>query len=349
MYMSTIKIGVSKFRNDNGISCYMNSILHILQQLPSFYNYLISNQNIKEVTFRELAKLFKFSHENDNMNITPASFKNVIGNKNSMWKELEQQDSQEFLIFLISELECELGNKVNFISNTNFKMDNQDSLANNIYGIVAIQKYHENIKNNYSQIKELFIGSTSINLICEFCKTKSPNFEDFITLSVDIPNVIEDLSLNECLKHSFKNEKLDNKNKVHCEFCGLKSKSTKENKLWKSPKILIIHIKRFKFNDYGIQTAKITKKINYPLDLNIDFLFDNLSPNKKNSKYKLLGVNIHEELAYKSIDVGHYVSYVKNIHDNKWYLFNDACEPIKIKKTNLQNKNAYMLFYERMN
>jgi ubiquitin C-terminal hydrolase len=367
--MSTIKLGISKYRNNDGISCYVNSILHIMQQLPLFSDYLISgkflniiknkinnNINIKTFVIYELYRLFKLSYENDNINITPDTFKKLIGTKNEIWAELEQQDSQEFYIFLISQLEEDLGIDVEFIPNINFskiesdKLESDklesDKLESEIYKLLFLRKYYDNVKNNFSIIKELFIGSTSSNIICEFCKSCSPNFEDFITLSIDLPNTTKNLSLNECLEYTLKDEQLDKNNKIYCEFCGLKNKSTKQIKLFKTPTILAIHLKRFKVNNYGIQTAKITNNITYPIEnFNIEKFFDKDSPYKETSKYNLVGVNIHEELAYKSVDVGHYTSIVKNRYDNKWYLFNDSNEPKKLDIKKVQNKNAYMLFY----
>ena len=100
----TIKIGISKYRNDNGISCYINSILHILQQLPIFSDYLVTGKflddlsidikndtsKLNDLVIYELSRLFKFSHENDNSTITPITFKKLIGTKNFMWAELSQ-------------------------------------------------------------------------------------------------------------------------------------------------------------------------------------------------------------------------------------------------------------------
>jgi hypothetical protein len=186
-------------------------------------------------------------------------------------------------------------------------------------------------------------------IICNFCKTYTPTFENFITLSVDIPlKLAQIISLNDCLKYTFKNEIFDKDNQVNCDFCGIKNKSTKQNKIWKSPKILIIHFKRFKVNDYGYNASKITNQIIYPInDFDIKKYFDKYSPHKNNSKYDLIGINIHQEFSHKSIDIGHYISIVKNRYNNEWYLFNDSNEPIKVNLSELQNKNAYMLFYFR--
>ena len=357
----SIEIGISKFKNDNGISCYMNSILHILQQVPYFSDYIVlesylddlKNKDVELSNFivYELYRIMKLSYENDNINITPHTFKKLLAKKNPMWGELVQQDSQEFLIFIITKLEEELGNKIDFVPGRKdfltekkdfLTIENEKILPSDIYKICGLDKN----KKDFSIIRELFIGSITTKFICEYCNSHAPLFENFITLSLDIPlhKDKEVYTLNDCMEHTFQDEKLDKHNKLNCDFCGIKNKSTKQIKLWKTPKILIIHFKRFKMNNYGQQVAKITNEILYPSKkLNLSEYHHENSPYKDNCIYDLFGINIHKELLHNSVDVGHYVSVVKNRYNNKWYLFNDACEPKQIKHK--QNKNAYMLFY----
>lgn len=354
-----IELGISKFRNDNGISCYINSILHILQQIPYFVDYIItesfienlsSNIELKDLVVYELYRILKLSCTNDNINITPSSFKKLIAKKNFIWGEQNQQDSQEFLIFMISQMEEELGNPIQFIpGRTDFlNYENESITKNDIYNICGLERNHK----SFSIIRELFIGSFSSNIICKYCKSHAPMFENFITLSLDIPLELKQkyYTLNECIKYTLRNEKFDADNKVNCDFCGIKNRSIKQLRLWKTPKILIIHFKRFKMNEYGQQVAKITNQISYPIkNLNLSKYFDLNSPFKNDVSYDLIGINVHEELMHKSVDVGHYTSVVKNRYDNKWYKFNDSQEPYHLKNTNLQNKNAYMLFYIKKN
>jgi len=356
--MSKIELGISKFRNDNGISCYINSILHILQQLPYFSDYIITEKYVDDFKIKnlemktsvtyELFRIFKLSHENDNINITPSSFKKRIAKKNYMWGEIAQQDSQEFLIFMISQLEEELGNSIEYIPGRKdfLNSDNEVITKNDIYTLCGLERN----KKDFSIIKELFLGSISSNIICQYCESHAPSFENFITLSLDIPLELNKrlVSLHDCLRHTLKDEKFDADNKVNCDFCGIKNKSTRRIKLWKTPKILIIHFKRFKTNEYGQQVNKITNQIIYPINnLDISDYFDENSPYKDKSKYDLLGINVHEELMHKSTEFGHYISAIKNKYNNKWYIFNDSCEPHHLKQDQLQNTNAYMLFYIR--
>ena len=115
--------GVCKYKNIMGITCYMNSILHILQQLPYFTIFIYdmmfeknlkkkllssNNSDIQKYLIYQLYKLFKLSLDNDDSVITPYGFKQFICTKNSIWSELNQQDSEEFFSFLISLLGVKL-------------------------------------------------------------------------------------------------------------------------------------------------------------------------------------------------------------------------------------------------
>jgi ubiquitin C-terminal hydrolase len=206
---------------------------------------------------------------------------------------------------MITKLEEELGNKIDFITGRKdfLNIENQKITPTDIYQICGLDRN----KKEFSIIRELFIGSITSSIVCEYCNSHAPSFENFITLSLDIPleNNKEKYTLTECMDYTFKDEKFDKHNKANCDFCGIKNKSTRKTKLWKTPKILIIHLKRFKMNEYGQQVAKITNQIQYPIkELNLNDYYHENSPYKNNSMYDLIGVNIHEELLHKSLKEG---------------------------------------------
>ena len=145
-------------------------------------------------------------------------------------------------------------------------------------------------------------------------------------------------------------EQLDADNKMNCEMCGLRNRGHSQCLLWKTPKILVLHIKRFLVNSFGIPTQKITNNVEYPItNLDLEKYFDPTSPFKSSSKYDLIGINIHQAFGFGgNINSGHYTSIVKNIMNNKWYLYNDSNQlKMAYTKEHLQNQNAYMLFYYR--
>lgn len=359
METTKTKYGICRFSNISGVTCYMNSILHILQQIPIFADYIYTasfsdqlrnncnneEEMIKSKVSYELYRLFSASMNNDDIAIKPTSFRNIIGLKNDIWTEISYQDSQEFLNFLISTLEEEIGTKVTFIPKY---VDNNYSSYLNLLSTMAWQKFQE---KEYSPLKDIFNGMTLIQSRCNCCSNITSNFEPFTTLQVAIPNNdnTQKFTIFECLNHLVKEEQLDKDNMYCCEMCGLKNKGHKKSFLWRTPKVLIIHINRFKVNNFGIKTQKLINQIEYPIyDFNVSEYIHPKSPFKNKCNYDLIGVNLHKEFGFSGVNAGHYTSLVKNRLDNNWYLFNDEHEPVKAtKKEHLQNRNAYLLFYYR--
>lgn len=372
-------VGVSKYKNMMGVTCYMNSILHILQQIPSFMEYILQakfrNTIIKKIGYKkiqnpelntedflknfvifELFRLFKTSHENDDSIITPTTFKTLIGEKNDMWNEYNHQDSQEFFNFLISQLEEEVGMKTEFIPgfNTNLfdKLNSIDYNIDNILSTISTKKYYS---KEYSPLINLFNGMTENNKKCMCCNSKSIGFEPFLTLGLSVPiknkqDMERDIDIYECLNNLVLEEQLDINNKINCGLCGLKNRAYSKTLLWKTPQILVLHIKRFLVNSFGIPTQKINNNIIYPVkNLDLSKYFNQNSPYKNQSKYNLIGVNIHKSFGTgENINYGHYVSFVQNIINKKWYFYNDS-NPLQVITNDgqLQNSDAYLLFYYR--
>jgi ubiquitin carboxyl-terminal hydrolase 3 len=380
-----IKYGVSKYKNIMGITCYMNSILHILQQIPIFTEYITQakfkdsviykiekqikskqfdnleseyyarEELLKKNVIFELFRLFKISLENDDSAITPTTFKKLIGTKNDMWNELNHQDSQEFFTFLISQLEEEVGMKSIFLPGLNYKDFVNINIHESLKNIIATNSCNRFQSREYSPLKNLFDGLCESNRKCMCCNNKSVLYEPFVTLALSVPikdskDMIKTFNIYDCLDHMTKEEQLDDDNKMNCEMCGLQNRAHSQSLLWKTPKVLVLHIKRFLVNSYGITSQKITNSVEYPItNLDLEKYFDPTSPYKSSSKYDLIGINIHQAFGYgRNINSGHYTSIVKNIMNNNWYLYNDANKLKQIfTNEHLQDQNAYMLFYYR--
>jgi len=366
--------GVSRYNNINGVTCYMNSILSILQQTPIFADYIVTgsfkditqkkyeDKNLDDSIIFQLYNLFKISMSNDNFTITPKTFRNTITLKDSMWGEQQHQDSQEFLTFLLGQLENDSMTTVDFIPGKDFKErkaicntlpdTKEKSVSHNIIQILAISYWQKFIKKEYSLTKILFTGMTRNTTRCEFCYNQSNNFDIFQTLQLSIPESTEKnkiFSLDECFNNFIEEEVLDKDNKLKCSFCLLKNKSTKKTMLWKTPKILIIHIKRFKMNNYGILSQKINNMVTYPINnFDINNIIDTMSPEyNTNIKYNLFAVNCHHNIGmFNTINFGHYTSIVKNRFNNKWFSYDDGAPLQEINTVEeLISRNAYMLFY----
>jgi len=373
-----IKLGVSKYKNIMGITCYMNSILHILQQTPLFIHYisqfkfkdvlsqkveLLASKNpnenkediVKNFVIFELFRLFKVSLENDDTSITPSSFKTIIGKKNDMWDEMNHQDSQEFFNFLISQLEEEVGEKVTFVYGAFLSNDEIPTGKLDFNTIIAMKAWETFQAKEYSPLKKMFNGMIESNRKCSYCNSTNHLFEPFVTLALSIPiennsDMKKEFTIYECLDHMTHEQRFDSSNMVTCDMCGIKNQCYNKTLLWQTPKILVVHIKRFMTNSFGIPTQKLNNNIEYPIqNLDLSKYFNPQSPHKESAKYDLLGVNMHQAFGYgMNINQGHYTSFVKNMMNNNWYYYNDANPVERVpNSSNLQHKNAYMLFYYR--
>lgn len=351
------EIGVSKFSSINSVTCYMNSILAILQQTPIFIDYILTEEfkekllnkttpdKLKSSILYQFFKLISISHSYDNINIIPTSFRKAITQKDEMWGMTLHQDSQEFLTFLLNQIEEEISEKVIFIGGK-YKYENtmNKSVTTNMIQIMAQITWNKFNEKEYSIIKNLFGGMLSHTITCQNCMNKSYNFDIFQILQLSISSNCS--SLYDCMNELIKNEIVDEKNMILCSFCGYKNKSLKKTMLWKLPKILIIQFKRFKVNDYGIVSEKLSNMIEYPIELNLNEYIDINSPHINNKKYKLYSVNCHHNLGkLNTINFGHYTSIVLNQYNNKWYRFDDDAKLIKLDTDDIITKDAYMLFY----
>lgn len=365
-----ITFGVSRYDNINAVTCYMNSILAILQQTPRFTDYLLSNElrdiliskfskeNLDKTVVFNLFKLFYTSLTNDDIIIRPTSFRKAISEKCFIWGENQHQDSQEFLNFLITNIEEEVYvDKIFVPGRKGFNSISNKEIKYNIENILSIINWNNFMKKEISPIKQLFTGLQKTSIECSVCGNHSNNFEIYQMLSLSIPidDKIRDLyktfKLEDLINKYVSKERLDEDNMIKCDFCHIKNKQIKQTKLWKTPQVLIIQIKRFLMNDYGIVSQKLNNLITYPVrDLDMSPYIDDDSPYKNNSKYHLFSVNCHHSLGnFNTINFGHYTSMVKSINDNCWYHYDDSTPVEKvISDTQLINKNAYLLFYYKV-
>ena len=330
---------VSKYQNIHGVTCYMNSILHILQQIEPFVKYLISDlyldilktkDNNKKWLIIELCELIKLSINNNNSTIIPNKFRKCIGLYDDRWLDNIQQDSSDFLGFLLSKLEEEVGinsNKIPKLYNYNNKL------------VSAYKSYINFYSKEYSPIKKMFTGFNKYNKICGYCNNESIRYEPNNILHLSIPESNSDIDLYDCFANFITKTKMSNSDLYNCQSCKNKSFCYDQTLLWYLPNILIISLKRFNNNMKKNNTNIIYPETNF----NLSQYFDKETPHYINNNYELIAVNLH--YSGNSINYGHYVSIIKN--NNKWFLYNDSDPVIEVNSP--QYKEAYLLFYKLIN
>ena len=191
-----------------------------------------------------------------------------------------QEDSQEFLRYLLEGLHEDV-NRVRILSARfhyfffalsflkfqvltkptpiNSEIDSSLSVCEQ-----AMEAWKRYIRRDDSQLVDLFVGQLKSTLRCSECSHESVTFEPFWDLSLGIPARTGEVSLLDCLDSFTKEEVLDGDEMPTCERCKARRKCTKRYSLYRLPKILVVHLKRFSQSDRFKQ--KLSSTVTFPLN-----------------------------------------------------------------------------------
>lgn len=126
----------------------------------------------------------------------------------------------------------------------------------------------------------------------------------------------EGISLAECLDEFGKEEILSEMDTWYCPRCKEHRRASKKLELWKTPDILVFHLKRFSSSLY--RRDKLDVLVDFPIkDLDMSTRVLERSDGKKEI-YDLFAVDNH----YGSLYGGHYTAYAKSFVDQEWYDYN---------------------------
>ncbi len=125
--------------------------------------------------------------ENATSSFAPRNFKNVIGKYGPSFSGYGQQDSQEFLLFLLDGLQEDLNriHKKPYVE----KPDSTDEMVNDPMALRAMaNKCWEIYKaRNDSVITDLFAGMYKSTVVCPVCDKVSIIFDPFNNLTLQLP------------------------------------------------------------------------------------------------------------------------------------------------------------------
>ncbi|XP_069481068.1 ubiquitin carboxyl-terminal hydrolase 8 isoform X2 [Ambystoma mexicanum] len=326
-----------------GNTCYMNSVLQSLCNTPFLSEYFHKNCYEKDINrsnvlghkgevAEEFAVIMKALWTGQYRYISPRDFKITIGKINDQFAGNTQQDSQEFLLFLMDGLHEDL-NKAN--NRKRYKEENNDHLDDPKAAEMAWLKHTQ---LNESIIVKLYQGQFKSTVECLTCHKKSRTFEAFMYLSLPLTSSNK-CTLQDCLKSFSKEEKLTDINRFDCSHCKTRRDSLKKIEIWKLPPILLVHFKRFSYE--GRWKQKLQTCVDFPLE-SLDLSHYVIGP-KNNLKYNLFAVSNH----YGGLDGGHYTAYSKNANRQQWYKFDDH-EVSEISTSSVKSSAAYILFYSSL-
>ena len=194
-----------------GNTCYLNSGLQMLMNIPEFCNIILNNKELSN----ELSLLSKFIilyHSDNNGSMKPKFIKKIVGKSNRIFTGFSQEDSQEFLVYFLDFLDNQL----------------KKGKINNLFGIKI---------NKIIKCKALS------------CLNVSKTNETRLFLMLDIKDNFK--NLNDCYRNYKMSEKLQEDNRYFCEKCNKKRIASKRLQVETWPKNLIIVLKRFQQDGYS--------------------------------------------------------------------------------------------------
>lgn len=188
-------VGLSNLGN----TCYMNSALQCIRSVEELTAYFMQSKYKEELNGDNplghggtIAKAYagllaSIYDEASPTSFAPKNFKYALGRAQPMFSGYGQQDSQEFLSFLVDGLHEDLNRiiKKPYIENP----DSDDNTHKDPEAIKALgEKYRENHRaRNDSVAMDLFNGFYKNTMVCPECDKVSITFDPFSSLTLQLP------------------------------------------------------------------------------------------------------------------------------------------------------------------
>ncbi|EGZ77250.1 cysteine proteinase [Neurospora tetrasperma FGSC 2509] len=319
-------------------------VLELAQENPDAYG-------MEECTFTGLKDIFTALIQSNSRTgvISPQRFLDIFKRDNEMFRNSMHQDAHEFyglvLNDVISNVEAyarRMQESRKEIGTTSSPLNQQSSSPSLTRSLMA-----SNLRTpETSWVHDIFEGVLVSETRCLTCETVSQRDETFLDLSIDLE---EHSSVTSCLRKFSAEEMLCERNKFHCDRCGGLQEAEKRMKIKKLPKVLALHLKRFKYTEDYSRLQKLFHRVVYPYYLRMFNTTDDAEDPDR--IYELYAVIVHiGGNAYH----GHYVSIIKT-KDRGWVLFDDEMvEPVdKNFVANFFGDKpgmacAYVLFYQEV-
>ncbi|XP_031554546.1 ubiquitin carboxyl-terminal hydrolase 46-like [Actinia tenebrosa] len=360
-----------------GNTCYCNSVLQALFFCRPFREKVLAYKPVskrKETLLTCLTDLFNnISSQKKKVGvIAPKKFVARLRKENELFDNYMQQDAHEFLNYLLNTIgdllrgekikdkEKEKHNSTGSISSksslsSNSTVGSNGTANNNISsGPFTNSANHSSTSSDHkfepTWVHDMFEGTLTNETRCLCCETVSSKDESFLDLSVDVE---QNTSISHCLRGFSSTETLSCEHKYFCETCCSKQEAQKRMRVKKLPKLLALHLKRFKYNETIQRYSKLSYRVVFPLELRLFNTSDDAINNDR--LYDLVAVVIH---CGSGPNRGHYITIVKS--NGFWLLFDDdiveKIEPHTIEDfygltsdIHKSSESGYILFYEARN
>ena len=311
-----------------------------------------------ESLFTSLRDIFEaiIGHQSRIGVVSPHRFLEILRRDNEMFRSAMHQDAHEFLNLLLNQVvdNVEMFAKQHPKPSGQIQANGVESDEHATNGTVT---FSSGLKLPTSPldthwVHDLFEGLLTSETRCLTCENTSQRDEAFLDLSVDLS---AHTSVTSCLRKFSEEEMLCERNKFHCDNCGGLQEAEKRMKIKRLPRILALHLKRFKYTEDLQRLQKLFHRVVYPFHLRLFNTTDDAQDPDR--LYELYAVVVHIGGGPYH---GHYVSIIKT-QDRGWLLFDDELvepvdqsyvlnffggEPVPGLQDAKQLACAYVLFYQ---
>jgi ubiquitin carboxyl-terminal hydrolase 9/13 len=309
-----------------------------------------SSYGMEESTFTALKDIFMALIANPSRTgvVSPQRFLEIFKRENEMFRTSMHQDAHEFYGLVLNAVISNVEDNAKRLRE--LEPPRQDTgLAQSTISAMTSAANAMGLAGGARSpgtgwVHDIFEGVLTSETKCLTCETASQRDETFLDLSIDLE---QHSSVTSCLRKFSAEEMLCERNKFHCDNCGGLQEAEKRMKIKKLPKILALHLKRFKYTEDMTRLQKLFHRVVYQDHLRMFNTTDDAEDPDR--LYELYAVVVHiGGNAYH----GHYVSVIKT-QDRGWLLFDDEMvEPVDkhYVKNFFGDKPgqacAYVLFYQ---
>lgn len=334
----TAQVPVNNGIRNVGNTCYMNTAFQCLYHVAPFRQYVTGNvfSTEKQPILSKLQLIFHSMLYRNHDAIMPLNLIQALAPQITYMNLLEQNDTSEFMSKLIDIVANETKIDVALQMVTKFKELKYDDSPYQKQKKKMDISWCQKIGKEYSPFRHMFAGQHISQILCKSCKKIWHNYEIYQDISLPIPT--DGNTLYDCLDQYFEDIELED---WKCDECGKGKHSNKTVLLWRTPRVLIIILKRFEWCNQSQSFKKNSKHIDIPLQLDLSKY--TIGPHKL--KYSLCSIAQHSG----SYMGGHYTCICKNGDD--WFVFDDdTVFKTQFPDTQQQNQtissSGYIFLYE---
>lgn len=227
--------------------------------------------------------------------MSAANFKYTFSRHQAKFSGLGQQDSQEFLRYLINGIHEELNQARKRIRCSTLPKPPKTADE-------AWRQYRDIVDD--SPLVDIVVGQLCSTIVCGQCQNKSYCWDPFWDLSLPLNRSRYSCKLSDVVQDFTAKETLDNDERPICSQCKKATKSTKQIKVCRLPPVMILHLKKFTNDGYKLTSPEVS--------------IDKVLTFNDNTQYNLTACISHHGHSCSS---GHYTAHCK--YSSSWFHFND--------------------------